>query len=141
MFLTGCVFFSLAALSIVILNFNPNFSFGFISIFSFLDSAYSTGNYSLDLKKVMQIFSVTSLIILIIADVTKIVFSKLFNVNLGIKPRSKKVATYCAVTLLYFVAIISTFLNQTLDLISILIFLFFYIGNIISLAGYLALNS
>lgn len=139
-FLTGSVFFTLAALLFIILNLNLNFSFGFLKLFSFIDLVFGTDTFDLDLRKIMQIFSAASLILLIIVDSTKIVLRTLFNLNVGIKPKSKKIVIFSTATLVYFLAILIVSFDQTLDKNLILIFSIFYFGNLLSLAGYFALK-
>jgi len=79
-FLTGLIFFTLGVLLFIIINLKPDFSFNFLSIFSFIDPVYKTGTFELDLKKIMQIFTTVSLFLFIIGDLIKIIFKNLFNI-------------------------------------------------------------
>ena len=77
-FLTSSVIFSLFVLLFIILNINPNFSFGFIQYFSFINPTYETGTFNLNIKEIMEIFLVVSFVLMIIANLIKLALKKIF---------------------------------------------------------------
>lgn len=138
-FLTGFIFFTLGVLLFIIINLKPDISFNFLSVFSFIDPAYKTGTFELDLKKTMQIFSIVAFILLLIGDLTKIVFKKLFNINIEFKLKTKKLVLFSGITALYFLAVLLIVIDQTLEIKLLFILAFFYFSNIVTLVGYTAL--
>lgn len=135
-FLTGLVILILVATIFIVANLNPNSSFGFFKFFSFIDPIYKTGTFTLGKKETMQIFSASSFILLIIANLIKFLFKNLLAVNLDIKPRLKKIALFTVVTSIHFFAVLLVLFDETLDKNLSFIFILFYFGGLISLTGY-----
>lgn len=87
----------------------------------------------------MQIFSIVAFILLLIGDLTKIVFKKLFNINIEFKLKTKKLVLFGGITALYFLAVLLIVIDQTLEIKLLFILAFFYFSNIVTLVGYTAL--
>ncbi len=135
-FLTGSVIFSLVILLFIILSINPNFSFGFFQYFSFIDPVYKTGTFSMGVKETMQIFSVVSLVFMIIISSVKIALIKIFKLNILITLKTKINVFFVVITLAYIFASAVVAFSDNLDNGFYFVFAIFYILNLVSAAFY-----
>ncbi len=135
-FLTGSVIFSIVILLFITLNVNPNFSFGFLQYFSFINPVYKTGTFSMGVKETMQIFSVVSLVFMIIISLVKIALKKIFKLNILITFKSKIIVFFVPITLAYIFASIIVAFSDNLDKGFYFVFAIFYILNLVSAAFY-----
>ena len=136
-FLTGSVIFSLVVLIFIVLNINPNFSFGFIQYFSFLNPAYKTGTFSMGIKETMEIFSVLAFIFMIISASIKIVVKKVSGINIYFTLKSRALFLFAVITFLYIFAFFIIAFSDKLDKGFYFVFTVFYISNLICTTFYL----
>ena len=140
-FLTGSVIFSLVVLLFIILNINPHLSFSFVQYFSFINPLYKTGSFNMGINEIMQIFSVVSLILLIIISMIKFAFKKAFGFNTFLSIKLKIVLFFVAITLAYvFASAIVAFSNNS-DKSFYFVFAVFYFINLASAIGYFLLDA
>ena len=135
-FLTGSVIFSLVVLLFIILNINPNLSFNFLQYFSVINPIYKTGYFHMGIKETMQIFSVVSLILLIIVSPIKFIFKKVFGFNSSLTIKLKIVLFVVAITLAYVFASAIVAFSNNLDKRFYFLFIVFYFINLASAIGY-----
>lgn len=140
-FLTGSVVFSLAVLLFTLLNLMPNFSFGFLTYFSFLDPAYKTGTFSMRIPEVMKIFSLVSLVIMFASYILRFTLEKIFNRTFEFFLKLKIFFFVAIITLAYVISAILITLNNALDSSFYFIFAVFYVFNIISLVLYFLIGA
>ena len=140
-FLTGSVIFSLAVLLFVLLNLVPDFSFGFLQYFSFLNPDYGTGTFSMDISEVMEIFSLVSLIIMFTSYVFSFTLKKIFNSYIKFSLKLKILFLVVLITLAYLIAMILVTLYNALDNLFYYIFVVFYVANLISLVLYFLVDA
>src|SRR3989344_685642 len=110
-FLTGSVIFSVFVLISMLISVKPDFSFGFLSYFSFINPEYGTGTFSLEIKEIMQIFLIASFVITIFWDVILIILKKLFNLETKLTLGKKIIIFLSIITLSYVFASIAAILN------------------------------
>ncbi|KKT18865.1 MAG: hypothetical protein UW02_C0020G0016 [Candidatus Nomurabacteria bacterium GW2011_GWB1_43_7] len=139
-FLTGSVFFSLAVLMFVVLNKNPDFSFEFMKYFSFIDPAYKTGNFVINLGDVMNIFLILSLVMMLVINFLKMLMKKIFSFSLYFSTRTKFTVLFTIITLAYVIAVIFITQNDSLDKGLYFIFAIFYVLNLIFMVLYLLME-
>lgn len=140
-FLTGSVIFSIVILLFIILNLNPNFSFNFIQYFSFINPVYATGNFSMGITEIMQIFSIVSLILMILSGLIKLILKKAFNFEILISLKSKIIIFFSIITLAYFFASLIVAFSENLDKMFYFVFAFFYCINLVSAIGYFLIDA
>ncbi len=136
LFLTGSVIFSIVVLLFIILNINPRFSFGFLQYFSFINPVYKTGTFSMGIKETMQIFSVVSLVFMIIVSLVKTALKKIFKLDILITFKSKIIIVFVPITLTYIIASVIVAFSDNLDKGFYFIFAIFYIINLVSVVFY-----
>ncbi|MBS3076378.1 hypothetical protein J4481_01395 [Candidatus Pacearchaeota archaeon] len=139
-FLTSSVIFSLFVLLFIILNINPNFSFGFIQYFSFINPTYETGTFNLNIKEIMEIFLVVSFVLMIIANLIKLALKKIFNLENIFTSKLKITIFFSIITLAYITASLIVAFSPTLEKGFYFVFIIFYIINIFSAICYFALD-
>ncbi len=135
-FLTGSVIFSIILLLFILFNINPNFSFDFLKYFAFINPTYKSGTFSMGIKEVMQIFSVISLILLIIASLIKIILKRLFNLNLLISLKLRVILVFAIITISYIFAFFIVAFSEHLDKGFYFVFVIFYITNLFFILFY-----
>ena len=140
-FLTGSVICSLAVLLFVLLNLEPYFSFDFFSYFSLLDPAYSTGTFSMGIPEVMKIFSLMSLVIMLVSYVLRFASKKIFNITFEFSLRVKLLFFVTMITLTYIISFILIKLDNALDNSFYYVFVVFYVFNLVSLILYFLIDA
>ena len=135
-FLTGSVIFSITILLFIILNIDPNFSFGFFQYFQFINPIYATGTFNMGIKEIMEIFSVVSLVLMIVASLIKMTLKKIFDLRVLIPFRLKIIIFFIAITFAYILASIIVAYSDKLDTGFYFVFIIFYILNLISATFY-----
>ena len=140
-FLTGSVIFSLAVLLFILLNLIPNFSFGFLSYFSFLNPTYKTGAFSLGIPEVMKIFSLVSLVITFASYILRFALKKIFNITFELSFKVKIFSFVAIITSAYAIAAILVTLDNALDSLFYYIFAVFYVFNLLSLMFYFCISN
>lgn len=140
-FLTGSVIFALTILLFIILNINPNFSFSFLQYFSFINPIYKTESFNIGIKEIMQIFSVASLVLMIIATLMKIALKKIFGFNTLLTLKLKIIFFFVVITLAYILASLIVAFSNNLDRGFYLVFIILYLINLVSATGYFILDA
>ena len=125
----------------VLLNLVPDFSFGFLQYFSFLNPDYGTGTFSMDISEVMEIFSLVSLIIMFTSYVFSFTLKKIFNSYIKFSLKLKILFLVVLITLAYLIAMILVTLYNALDNLFYYIFVVFYVANLISLVLYFLVDA
>jgi hypothetical protein len=139
-FLTGSVIFSVGILLLLIVFINPQFSFGFLKYFWFINPIYATGTFSMGIKEIMEIFLIVSLIFMIIINLIKIALKMIFNLELLSSLKSKIITFFTLITSAYILASIIVFYNK-LDKGFYFVFVIFYIINLVSAIFYFLLDA
>jgi len=130
-YLAGAVIFPLATVLFTVLNLNPDFSFGFLRYFSFVDPRYATDTFSMGITKIMEIFLVVSLVLMAAVSLMKILTSS----------KSKIIISLTAITLLYLCAMMIVAFSDTLDKSFYVVFFIFYILNVVSTLLYFVFDA
>ena len=134
LFFTGSVLFYLIVLFAIILTLNPQFSFGFLKYFAFLNPEYQAESFHIDTQGIMKIVSVVSLALLIVLTPITFALKRFFNYTpLGL---GKKILfVFLTITGAYvFSFALVAFKNMDQVLYVILIILYFV--NIGAAVGY-----
>ena len=140
-YLAGAVIFPLATVLFTVLNLNPDFSFGFLRYFSFVDPRYATDTFSMGITKIMEIFLVVSLVLMAAVSLMKIALRKVFNREILISSKSKIIISLTAITLLYLCAMMIVAFSDTLDKSFYVVFFIFYILNVVSTLLYFVFDA
>jgi hypothetical protein len=140
-FLTGSVVFSTFVLLVVIVSINPDFSFGFLQLFSFLNPAYKTGTFRMGIKEIMEIFAVVSLALLVIVWLAKAALKKFFNFSLKLRLKHKIIIFFALITSAYILAALIAKFAFPKDLGYYLVFAVFYVFNLVSAVFYFLLDT
>lgn len=135
-FLTCSVIFSLTILLFIMLNINPNSSLDFLKYFSFINPILKTGNFSLGIKEIMQIFSIVSFVLMVIIGLIRTVLKKMFHLDISLKLKSKKLLFFVIITFSYLFASVIIAFSNTLDTGLYGVFGIYYIFNLVSLVFY-----
>lgn len=136
LFLTGSVIFSIVMLLFIILNLKMEFSFNFLKYFAFINPIYKSGNFSLGIKEVMQIFSVISLILLIIVSLMRAALKRLFNFNIAFSFKLKIIVVLFVITMSYIFAFLIVAFSDPKYKGFYFVFVSFYIYNLSSALFY-----
>ncbi|MFH1409198.1 MAG: hypothetical protein ABIH34_04785 [Nanoarchaeota archaeon] len=134
-FLTGSVVCSLVVLLFIIINTNPQFSFSFLQMFSYLNPMYATGTFSMGIEEIMQIFLAISFVFMIIGIGITEVLKKLFKRDLSISAKAKMTLIFILMSIAYAIGAILVLLRD-LDPSFYGILAIFFIFNFISATLY-----
>jgi len=138
LFLTGSVIFSLVVLLAIILTINPQFSFGFLKYFSFLNPQYQTDSFHMGIKEIMEIISAVSLALLIVLTPVKFALKRFFNYTpLGLG--KKILLAFLTITGAYLVSLVLVAVYNMNKLFYVF-FIIFYFVNIGAAVGYFLID-
>jgi hypothetical protein len=140
-FLTWSVVFAFSMILFIIISINPNFSFGFFGYLSFINPIYENTEFSMGPKETVELFSILSLIIMVVSYLIKIILKKLFKINIIISLKSRIIFFFIIVTSIYGIASIIVMFSENLSKWGYLVFLIFYLINLFFMAGYFTIDT
>lgn len=132
-FLSGVVILTLAAVLLIILTLNPDYSFGFLEHFKFIFDDSKGDSFSIGEGEIMRIFMLFALGLSVVFFVIKFILDSVFGLDFKFTFKLKMILTFGIVSVLFFISFVMILFLEELDIMLLLVFVIFYILNLFSL--------